>query len=77
MDLERAYANFSVKRAAFPKFKKPASATAPATPTRSRSHSIRRIGCIFLPKLGWMRPRFSHELLGKVCNDTVSLNVGK
>ena len=41
-DLERAYANFFAQRADFPRFvsRRRASATASATPTRSRSSSI-------------------------------------
>jgi len=39
-DLERAYTNFFAKRAAFPRFRKRAKATASDILTRSRSNSI-------------------------------------
>ncbi len=74
-DLERAYVNFFEQRADFPRFKK-----------KGMSDSFRYPqGCkldqgnsrVFLPKLGWIRYRNSRQVLGEVCNVTISQSGGK
>ena len=74
-DLERAYTNFFAKRADFPRFKK-----------KGRHDSFRYPqGCkldqgngrIFLPILGWLRYRHSRDVLGDICNVTISQSGGK
>ena len=76
-DLERAYANFFAKRAAFPKFKKRGQRDRFRYPDPKQFKLDQANGRIFLPKLGWMRLRCSREALGTARNATVSLNAGK
>jgi len=69
-DLERAYANFFAKRAAFPRPKKKGRSDSYRYPqgfNLDQSNSR-----IFLPKLGWLRYRNSRAVLGTVKNITVS-----
>ena len=76
-DLDRAYTNFSRKRAKLPKFHK-----------KGRRDSFRESDAkcikldqvnsrIRLPKIGWMRYHNSREVLGKICCVTVRLSAGK
>ncbi len=77
-DLERAYAHFFAKRAAFPCFKKKGrSGDSFRYPDPKQVRLDQGNSRIFLPKLGWLRYRNSREVLGTVKNVTVSLNGGK
>lgn len=76
-DLERAYANFFAKRADFPRFKKKGQSDSFRYPDPRQIKLDQGNARIFLPKLGWLRVRFSREVLGAVKNVTVSLSGGK
>jgi len=76
-DLERAYANFFAKRAAFPRFKKKGQSDSFRYPDPKQIKLDQANSRIFLPKLGWLRYRNSREALGAVRNVTVSLSAGK
>lgn len=74
-NLERAYANFFEKRAAFPRFKKKGQSESFRYP---QGVQLDQANCrIFLPKLGWMKLRLSRPVLGTIKNVTVSLRAGK
>ena len=74
-DLERAYANFFEKRADFPRFKKKGTGDSFRYPQGCKLDQGN--GRIFLPKLGWLRYRNSRQVLGEVCNVTISQSGGK
>lgn len=76
-DLERAYANFFLKRAAFPRFKKKGQGDSFRYPDPKQFRLDQANSRIFLPKLGWLRYRNSREVLGQVKNVTVSVQAGK
>jgi len=76
-DLERAYSNFFAKRADFPRFKKKGRSDSFRYPDPKQIRLEQHNGRIFLPKLGWLRVRFSREVLGTVKNITVSQSCGK
>ncbi|VWB99067.1 RNA-guided endonuclease InsQ/TnpB family protein [Burkholderia lata] len=76
-DMERAYKNFFAKRAAFPKFKKRGQRDSFRYPDPKQFRLDQPNGCIFLPKLGWMRLRLSRPVPGELRNATVSFNAGK
>lgn len=74
-DLERAYKNFFLKRADFPRFKKKGLANSFRYPQGCKLDQAN--SRIFLPKLGWVRYRNSREVFGVVKNVTVSGQQGK
>ena len=74
-DLERAYANFFARRAAFPRFKKKGRGERFRYPQGCKLEQAN--SRIFLPKLGWLRYRNSREVLGTVKNVTVCASSGK
>ncbi|MGT2472238.1 RNA-guided endonuclease InsQ/TnpB family protein [Paraburkholderia terrae] len=76
-DLERAYANFFAKRAAFPRRKKKGQHDSFRYPDPKQIKLDQANSRIFLPKLGWLRYRNSRDVLGEVRNATVSLSGGK
>ncbi|WP_348529977.1 transposase [Methylocaldum sp. RMAD-M] len=76
-DLERAYANFFAKRAAFPRFKKKGRSDSLRYPDPKQIKLDQGNSRIFLPKLGWLRYRNSRKALGTVKNVTVSAIGGK
>lgn len=76
-DLERAYANFFAKRADFPRFKKKGRHDSFRYPDPKQIKLEQHNSRLFLPKLGWLRARFSREVLGTVKNVTVSQFCGK
>ena len=74
-NLERAYQNLFLKRAAFPRFKKKGQADSFRYPQGIKLDQGN--SRIFLPKLGWLRYRNSRDVLGDVKNATVSHSGGK
>jgi len=74
-DLERAYQNFFEKRADFPRFKKKGTGDSFRYPQGCKLDQAN--GRIFLPKLGWVRYRNSRDVLGDICNVTISQSGGK
>ena len=74
-DLERAYVNFFEQRADFPRFKKKGMSDSFRYPQGCKLDQAN--GRIFLPKLGWVRYRNSRQVLGEVCNVTISQSGGK
>lgn len=74
-NLDRAYANFFAKRADFPRFKKKGLHSSFRYPQgiKLEQHNSR----IYLPKLGWVRYRYSRGVLGIAKNATVSRSNGK
>ena len=76
-DLERAYSHFFAKRAAFPRFKKKGQSDSFRYPDPKQIKLDQSHSRIFLPKLGWLRARFSRDVLGAVKNVTVSASCGK
>lgn len=74
-DLERAYVNFFEQRADFPRFKKKGIGDSFRYPQGCKLEQSN--SRIFLPKLGWLRYRNSRQVLGEVCNVTVSQFGGK
>ena len=76
-DLERAYTNFFAKRADFPRFKKKGQRDSFRYPDPKQIKLDQGNNRLFLPKLGWLRARFSREVLGAVRNVTVSQSGGK
>ena len=74
-DLERAYVNFFEKRADFPRFKKKGTGDSFRYPQGCKLDQGN--GRIFLPKLGWLRYRNSRDVLGDICNVTISQSGGK
>ena len=76
-DLERAYSNFFLKHADFPRFKKKGQSDSFRYPDPKQIKLDQINSRIFLPKLGWLRYRNSRVALGAVKNVTVSLTGGK
>ncbi len=76
-DLERAYSNFFAKRANFPRFKKKGQSDSFRYPDPKQIKLDQANSRLFLPKLGWLRVRFSRKVLGTVKNVTVSQSCGK
>ena len=76
-DLERAFTNFFSKRADFPRFKKKGRHDSFRYPDPKQIKLDQANSRIFLPKLGWLRVRFSRDVLGTVKNVTVSASCGK
>ena len=84
-DLEKAYKNFFAKRAdpsatlraGFPHFKRKGSGDSFRYPDSKQIKLDQTNSRIFLPKLGWLRYRNSHDVLGEVRNVTVSSKNGK
>lgn len=74
-DLERAYTNFFAKRADFPRFKRKWQSDSFRYPQGYKLDQPNNR--LFLPKLGWVRYRNSRDVLGKLCNVTVSHSGGK
>ncbi len=74
-DLEHAYVNFFEQRADFPRFKKKGVSDSFRYPQGCKLDQGN--GRLFLPKLGWLRYRNSRQVLGDVCNVTVSQSGGK
>jgi putative transposase len=77
VDLDRAFTNFFKKRADFPTFHKKGQRSSfresdPKCVTLDQQNSRIR-----LPKIGWVRYRNSREVLGTICNVTVSESCGK
>jgi putative transposase len=73
-DLDRAYKNFFAKRANFPRFKKKGAGSSFRYPDSTQVKLDQANSRIFLPKLGWIRYRKSREILGELCNVTVTHN---
>ena len=69
-DLDRAYKNFFVKRAAFPRFKRKGIHDAFRFPQGCKLDQ--KNSRIYLPKIGWTRYRNSREVLGEISNVTIS-----
>src|SRR3990167_495410 len=69
-DLERAYTNFFAKRASFPRFKCRGARDAFRLPQGCKLDQAN--DRIFVPKLGWLRYHNSRDVLGTVCNITIS-----
>ncbi|MHB1943363.1 MAG: RNA-guided endonuclease InsQ/TnpB family protein [Acidiferrobacteraceae bacterium] len=76
-DLERAYANFFAQRADFPRFKKKGQSDRFRYPDPKQIKLDQGNRRLFLPKLGWLRVRFSRDVLGTVKHITVSQSCGK
>ena len=76
-DLEKAYKNFFAKRADFPRFKKRGDRSSFRYPDSKQIKLDQENSRIFLPKLGWIRYRNSRDVIGDLCNVTVSNNGGK
>ena len=74
-NLERAYQNLFLKRAAFPRFKKKGQADSFRYPQGIKLDQGN--SRIFLPKPGWVRYRNSREVLGELRNVTVSSSGSK
>ena len=74
-DLERAYVNFFEQRTDFPRFKKKGMSDSFRYPQGCKLDQGN--GRLFLPKLGWLRYRHSRDVLGDICNVTVSQSGGK
>ncbi len=71
-NLEKAYKNFFAKRADFPRFKRKGNGGNFRYPD-SQQIKLDQVGNrIFLPKLGWIYYRNSRQVLGEICNVTVS-----
>ena len=76
-DLEKAYKNFFLKRADFPRFKKKGMGDSFRYPDPKQIKLDQVNGRIFLPKLGWLRYRNSRDTLGELRNVTVTQSGGK
>jgi putative transposase len=76
-DLDRAYKNFFAGRAKFPCFKKKWNRSSFRYPDSQQIKLDQANSRIFLPKLGWVRYRKSREIVGKLCNVTISSNGAK
>ncbi len=74
-DLERAFRNFFEQRTGFPRCKKRGRHDAFRFPQGVKLDQPNHR--LFLPKLGWLRYRYSREVLGTVKNVTVSQSNGK
>ena len=69
-DLECAYQNFFKKRADFPRFKKRGMRDSFRFPQGVKIEQAN--SRIFLPKIGWVRYRNSRDVVGELCNATIS-----
>jgi len=76
-NLEKAYKNFFLKRADFPRFKKKGQSDSFRYPDPKQIKLDQANSRIFLPKLGWLRYRNSRKAQGELRNVTVSLSGGK
>ena len=76
-DVERAYANFFAKRAAFPRFSKKERSESFRYPNPKQIRLDQGNSRLFLPRLGWLRYRNSRDVPGNVKNVTVSQSCGK
>jgi len=76
-DLERAYANFFAKCAAFPRFKKKGMSDNIRYPDPKQIKIDQDNSRLFLPKLGWVRYHKSRDVEGVLRNVTVSFSGGK
>ena len=76
-DLEKAYQNFFANRADFPCFKRKGSGDRFRYPDPKQIKLDQGNSRLFLPKFGWIRYRNSREVLGELCNVTVSSSGGK
>lgn len=76
-DLDRAYKNFFAKRAHFPRYKKKGAGSSFRYPDSTQIKLDQVNSRIFLPKLGWIRYRKSREIIGELCNVTVTHNGNK
>jgi putative transposase len=65
-NLERAYAHFFARRAAFPRFKKKGQSDRFRYPDPKQIRLDQGNSRLFLPKLGWLRYRNSRNVLGTV-----------
>jgi putative transposase len=74
-NLERAYTNFFQKRADFPMFKKKGQRESFRVPQSFEVDN--QNGRVKVPKMGWMRYRKSHDVLGGAKNITISESCGK
>lgn len=74
-DLEASFKNFFAKRSNFPKFKCKGKKESFRFPQgcKLEQHNNR----IYLPKIGWVRYRNSHDVVGEIKNVTVSQKCGK
>ena len=74
-DLDGAFKNFFQKRAGFPKFKKKGLKERFRFPQgcKLEQHNNR----LYLPKIGWVRYRNSHNVVGEIKNVTVSKKCGR
>jgi putative transposase len=71
MQLDKAYVNFFEKRAKFPKFKKRGCDSTGIHFPQGVEVNGR---CIYFPKLGWIKARFSQNIQGKIKNGTIKFN---
>lgn len=71
-DIDRAFKNFFLKRAAYPKFKKKNQGDIFRFPDSKQIKLDQENARIFLPKLGWVRYRKSRDVVGELCNVTLS-----
>lgn len=76
-DLVAAYKNFFAGRAAFPVMKKKGVSDSFRYPDPKQFRLDPANRRVFLPKLGWVRARFSREVVGAPKNLTVSHSGGK
>jgi putative transposase len=76
-DLDRAYKNFFAKRTNFPRFKRKGAGSSFRYPDSTQIKLDQSNSRIFLPKLGWIRYRKSREIIGELCNVTVTHNGNK
>ena len=76
-DVERAYANFFAKRAAFPRFSKKELSESFHYPNPKQITLDQANNRPFLPRLGWLRYHNSRDVPGNVKNVTVSQSCGK
>lgn len=74
-DLERAYQNFFAKRTDFPRFKHRGVRDAFRFPQGVKLDQTN--SRVFLPKIGWVRYRNSRQVIGEICNVTISRSCDK
>ena len=74
-DLKSAYCNFFEKRANFPRFKKKGGKESIRFPQgcKLEQHNNR----LYLPKIGWVKYRNSHNVVGEIKNVTVRKKCGR
>ena len=76
-DLDKAFKNFFLKRAAYPSRKKKGRGASFRYPDPKQIKLDQENSRIFVPKLGWLRYRNSRKVLGEIRNVTVSLSNDK